>query len=103
MADEDPWGAGDEEETPAVASKPASKAASKAGSKTGSKAGTPKGTGSASKAGSNAGSKAGTPSRPATPTSGVGDGEVLPEAEVPPQDDPNRPRPLQLYKHWVRY
>lgn len=107
MADEDPWGAGDEEETPAVASKPASKAASKAGSKTGSKAGTPKGTGSASKAGSNtgskAGSKAGTPSRPATPTSGVGEGEILPEAEVPPQDDPNRPRPLQLYKHWVRY
>lgn len=111
MADEDPWGAGDEEETPAVASKPASKAGSKAESKAGSKAtskagskaATPKGSGAASKAGSVSGSKAGTPSRPATPTSGVGEGEALPEAEVPPQDDPNRPRPLQLYKHWVRY
>lgn len=98
MADEDPWGAADEEETPVVASKPASKAASKAGSKagskTGSKAGTPKGTGAVN-----------TPSRAATPTSNAGDAPAdgeLPEAEVPPQDDPNRPRPLKLYKHWVR-
>lgn len=93
MADEDPWGAGDEEETPAAptaSSKPASKSTSKAGSKSGSKAGTGKNT----------------PTRSATPTSNAGDapgdGEPLPEAEVPPQDDPNRPRPLQLYKHWVR-
>jgi len=102
MADEDPWGAGDEEETPAVAtskaaSKAGSKAGSKSGSKTGSKAATPKGTGTPGK---------NTPSRAATPTSNAGDapgdGEPLPEAEVPPQDDPNRPRPLKLYKHWVR-
>ncbi len=105
MADEDPWGAGDDEEVPAAtataasaaSSKPASKPASKSGSKTGSKATTPKGTGAAGK---------NTPSRAATPTSQAGDapadGEPLPEAEVPPQDDPNRPRPLQLYKHWVR-
>ncbi|XP_037035142.1 flightin [Bradysia coprophila] len=98
MADEDPWGAGDEEEIPAATTAaPTSKPASKAGSKTGSKAGTPKGTGPAGK---------NTPSRAATPTSSAGDapadGEPLPEAEVPPQEDPNRPRPLQLYKHWVR-
>lgn len=93
MADEDPWGAGDEEEIPAAAttaptSKSGSKSASKAGSKSASKAGT----------GKNTPSRAETPTGDAAPA----DGEPLPEAEVPPQEDPNRPRPVLLFKHWVR-
>ncbi|KAJ6644144.1 Flightin [Pseudolycoriella hygida] len=94
MADEDPWGGADEEETPAPApaAKTGSQAGSQAGSKTGSKVGTPKGTGTAGKN-----------SRAETPTGdAAADGETREEAEVPPQEDPNRPRPLQLYRHWVR-
>lgn len=88
MADEDPWGTGgDEEEAPAATPTASSKPASKSGSKAGSKAGTGKNT----------------PARAETPSGDApAEGEPLPEAEVPPQDDPNRPRPVQLYKHWVR-
>lgn len=94
MADEDPWGTDDTEEAPAA---PTPKAATPKTAK-----------GSASKGGTPAkGSKTGTPSKQETPTSKAGTpapgSEELPEAEVPPQDDPNHRRPITLYKHWVRY
>lgn len=102
MADEDPWGTDDTEETPAAPpSKPATPkskgSASKGGTPAkGSKAGTPTKTEAGSKV-ATPGSKAGTPAIPGTP------GSELPEAEVPPQDDPTHRRPITLYKHWVRY
>lgn len=32
----------------------------------------------------------------------AGDDQPLPEAEVPPQEDDKYRRPVTLYKHWVR-
>lgn len=96
MADEDPWGAGDDDTpaTPVVAGTPKKTTptppGSKPASKPASKAATPA---EGSKPGSKQGSRA-----PSEKGSASGEGQPPP----PPPDDDKYRKPVQLYRHWVR-
>lgn len=96
MADEDPWGAGDDD-VPAVSSTPKKSTptppSSKPGSKPASKAASP---GGGSKPASKQGSRA--PSERGSVAGEVGEGQPPP----PPPDDKEYRKPVQLYRHWVR-
>lgn len=101
MSDDDPWGTGEDEETPAeVPAAESAKATPKAegtpAAKTPAAASTP--------------AKVATPDAQGTPkpaskapSPGLGTPGRLPEGDVPAQDDIHIRRPLVLYKHWVRY